>query len=412
MKTSVLGAKPATIPSVIPSAKSESHNSRFSQYFFSTLVVFVLVGFSVLQIGCTKKSNEANNEIIIGAFGALTGSEATFGLSTEDGIKLAFSEKNAAGGIKGKKLKLISLDNQGKSEEARAAAQRLITQEHVLAVLGEVASGRSLAAAPVAQQYKVPLITPSSTNPKVTEVGDYIFRVCFIDPFQGLVMAKFATQELKKKRFAIFRDVKSDYSVGLANVFAAEIKKMGGEIIADESYQSGETDFKAQLTQIKGKAPEAVFIPGYYTDVGLIARQARQLGIKVPLLGGDGWDSDKLSEIGQEAINGSYFSNHYTTESNEPAVVEFIKKFRETYKGRTPDGMAALGYDAARVLIAAIERTSEITPKAIRDEIAKTKDFQGVTGVITLNEKRDAVKSAVVVQVDGKINRFVKTISP
>jgi branched-chain amino acid transport system substrate-binding protein len=372
----------------------------------------VLAAISIGSTGCTKKSTDSGNEILVGEYGSLSGSEATFGISTSEGVNLAFAEKNKAGGIKGKKIKLITLDNQGKPEEARAAVQRLVTQDRVVAVIGEVASSRTLAAAPVAQQYKVPMISPSSTNPKVTEVGDYIFRVCFIDPFQGLVMAKFAHQEIKKQKVAILRDVKSDYSTGLADVFAAEFKKMGGEIVADESYQAGETDFKAQLTQIKGTKPEAIFVPGYYTEVGLIARQARQLGLSVPLLGGDGWDSEKLSELGQDAIKGSYFSNHYTTESTDPIVIEFIKKYREAYKGKTPDGLAALGYDAAKILIEAMERTSEITPQAIRDQMAKTKGFVGVTGVISIDEKRNATKSAVVVQVDGKINRFVKTITP
>lgn len=362
--------------------------------------------------GCTKKNAANVNEIVVGEYGSMTGSEATFGQSTSEGIKLAFSEKNKAGGVKGKQLRLITLDNQGKPEEARAAVQRLITQDQVVAVVGEVASSRTLAAAPVAQQYKVPMITPSSTNPKVTEIGDYIFRVCFIDPFQGLVMAKFARNEIKKSRVAILRDVKSDYSTGLADVFITEFKKMGGEIVADESYQAGETDFKAQLTQLKGKKPDAIYIPGYYTEVGLIARQARQLGLTVPLLGGDGWDSDKLSELGQDAIKGAYFSNHYTTESTEPIVVDFIKRYREVYNGRTPDGLAALGYDAALILIQAMERAPEITPTAIRNELAKTKDFVGVTGLISIDEKRNASKSAVVVQVDGKINRFIKRISP
>ncbi len=379
---------------------------------FITLLSLPLLVAAVLSFGCTKKSADSGNEILVGEFGSFTGGEATFGQSTSEGIKLAFTEQNKAGGVKGKQLKLITLDNQGKPEEARAAVQRLITQDRVVAVLGEVASSRTLAAAPVAQQYKVPMITPSSTNPKVTEVGDYIFRVCFIDPFQGLVMAKFARNEIKKSRVAILRDVKSDYSTGLADVFTTEFKKLGGVIVADESYQAGETDFKAQLTQLKGKKPDAIFIPGYYTEVGLIARQARQLGLTVPLLGGDGWDSEKLSELGQDAIKGSYFSNHYTTESTEPVVVEFIKRYREVYNGRTPDGLAALGYDAARILIQAMERVPQITSVALRDELAKTKDFVGVTGVISIDSKRNATKSAVVVQVDGKVNRFVKTITP
>ncbi len=371
-------------------------------------ILITLSFFIVLLSGCNKQNS---NEILIGQFGSLTGNEATFGVSTDRGIQLAFSEINATGGIKGKQLKLITLDDQGKAEEAAQVVTRLIAQNKVVAILGEVASSRSLAAAPIAQQNQIPMITPSSTNPKVTEVGDYIFRVCFIDPFQGTVMAKFAVENLSAKKIAILRDVKSDYSVGLANFFTETLKKLGGEIVADLSYQGGDVDFKAQLTEIKGKSPDAIFVPGYYTEVGLIARQARQLDIVVPLLGGDGWDSSKLFEIGQEAINGSYFSNHYTNESQEPMVLEFIKKFKEKFN-EIPDGLAAMGYDAAKVLIAAIQNAKEITPQMIRDEIAKTRDFQMVTGKITLDEHRNAVKSAVVVKVDGVNFRYVTTVNP
>lgn len=356
---------------------------------------------------CTKNADE----IRIGEYGSLTGNDATFGISTNKGIRMALDEANEKGGIKGKKIKLITLDDQGKNEEAAQAVMRLITQEKVVAVLGEVASSRSKAAAPIAQENKIPMITPSSTNPDVTKIGDYIFRVCFIDPFQGYVMAKFATENLKVKKAAILRDVKNDYSVGLADVFAAEFKKMGGEIVADLSYQANDVDFKAQLTQIRSKQPEAIFVPGYYTEVGLIAKQARDLGIKAPLLGGDGWDSTKLSEIGKEAINGSYFSNHYTNESTDPMVQDFIKRFQAKYN-EVPDGLSAMGYDAARVLVAAMERAADLNPTSIRDEIAKTKDFPGVTGKITLNEERNAVKSAVVVQVQGTTNKYVTTITP
>jgi branched-chain amino acid transport system substrate-binding protein len=371
-----------------------------------SLLAVVLSAVLILG-GCTKNENE----ILVGEFGSLTGGDATFGKSTNMGIRMALDEQNAKGGIKGKKIKLITLDDQGKSEEAASAVTRLITQNKVIAILGEVASGRTKAAAPIAQQYKIPLVTPSSTNPEVTKVGDYIFRTCFIDPFQGYVMAKFMTENLKLKKAAILRDVKSDYSVGLADVFASELKKMGGEIVANVSYQGGDIDFKAQLTQIRSKNPEAIFIPGYYTEVGLIAQQARQLGIKAPLLGGDGWDSSKLSEIGKDAVNGAYFSNHYTTESADPAVSEFIKKFKTKFS-ETPDGLAASGYDAAVVLFQAMERTTVLNSKNIRDELAKTKDYAGVTGKITINENRDASKPAVVVQVDGPKLKFVTSIAP
>lgn len=360
-----------------------------------------------LIAGCTKKEDE----IVIGQYDSLTGSDATFGLSSNKGVRMALDEVNEAGGVKGKKIKLITADDQGKNEEAASAITRLITQNNVIAVIGGVASGRSKAAAPIAQTHKIPFVSPSSTSPDVTKVGDYIFRICFIDPFQGKVMAKFASENLKLKKVAILRDVKNDYSVGLADVFADEFKKSGGEIVADLSYQAGDIDFKAQLTQIRSKNPEGIFIPGYYSEVGLIAQQTRQLGIKGPLMGGDGWDSDKLSELGKDAINGNYYSNHYTTESTDPAVTEFIKKFKAKYN-ETPDSLAALGYDAAKILVAAMERAPDLSGQAIRDELAKTKDYGGVTGKITMNENRDAVKSAVVVQVEGNNRKFVTTVSP
>lgn len=360
-----------------------------------------------LIVSCTKKTDE----IVIGEYDSLTGGDATFGLSSNKGVRMAFDEINEAGGIKGKKISLITLDDQGKNEEAAAATTRLITQNKVVAVIGGVASGRSKAAAPIAQTHKIPFVSPSSTNPDVTKIGDYVFRVCFIDSFQGLVAAKFASEILKIKKAAILRDVKNDYSVGLADVFTTELTKMGGQILADLSYQAGDIDFKAQLTQIRSKNPEIIYVPGYYTEVGLIAQQARQLGIKAPLLGGDGWDSDKLSEIGKDAINGNYYSNHYTVESTDPAVTEFIKKFRAKYN-ETPDALAALGYDAARILAQAIDRSQDLSPKGIRDELAKTRDFPGVTGKITINDNRDAVKSAVIVQVNGSQRKYITTITP
>lgn len=360
----------------------------------------------------TSAAPTNSNELVIGEFGSMTGPNATFGVSTHRGIELAFEEINAKGGIKGKKLKLVSLDDRGNPDEAAAVVSRLITQNNVLALLGEVASSNSLAAAPIAQKYKIPMISPSSTNPKVTSVGDYIFRVCFIDPFQGTVMAKFAKSQLKAAKVAVLRDVKSDYSVGLADYFNSKFKELGGQIVSDLSYVAGDTDFKAQLTQIRGNKPDAIFIPGYYTEVGLIARQVRQMGIKATLIGGDGWDSSKLYEIGKEAINGAFFSNHYTTESTEQTVKEFITSYQKKFN-EVPDGLAALGYDAARILIGAIERVEgDITSKSIRDEVAKTNSYRGVTGVITLNENRDAVKSAVVVKVDGTNNRYVTTVDP
>lgn len=377
---------------------------------FSVLSVLVFAALATVltTAGCTKKSS---NEIVIGQYGSMTGGQATFGQSTDEGVRLAIDEVNAAGGIKGKKIRLVTMDTEGKPEQAVSVAKRLIEQEKIVALVGEVASSLSLAVAPIAQASKIPMVTPSSTNPKVTDVGDYIFRTCFIDPFQGTVMAKFAVENLKAKKVAILRDVKSDYSVGLSDFFILKLKELGGEVVEDTSYQAGDVDFKAQLTKIKGKNPDAIFIPGYYTEVGLIARQAKELGLKQPLLGGDGWDSTKLSEIGGKAVDGSYFSNHYSNESTDPVAVDFMKKFQAKYN-KAPDGLAAAGFDAMKVLIKAIENSAEATPQNIRDQLTQIKDYAGVTGRITINEKRNATKSAVVVMVQGTSNKFVTTVNP
>jgi branched-chain amino acid transport system substrate-binding protein len=362
--------------------------------------------------GCSERAGgEENATIVIGEFGSLTGTTATFGISSKNGIDMAIDSINKAGGVLGKQVRVIVEDDQGRPEEAQTVVTKLINSDRVVAVLGEVASSRSLAAAPVAQQNQIPMISPSSTNPRVTEIGDYIFRVCFIDPFQGLVMAKFATNTLKVKNVAILRDIKNDYSVGLADVFIENFRKMGGTIVADESYSEGDTDFSAQLTAIRAKRPEAIFIPGYYTEVGLIARQARGLGINVPLLGGDGWDSPRLTEIGGAQLNNSYFSNHYSAQDTSSVIQSFVKAYTARY-GQAPDALAALAFDAANILFDAMKRANSTDPKAVRDALAQTKEFAGVTGRITIDDKRNAVKPAVVLRVvDGKL-QYVETITP
>ena len=356
----------------------------------------------------------AEGTILIGHVGSMTGAEATFGDSTDKGIKLAIEEQNKKGGVKGKQLALKTLDDSGKPEEAAVAATRLITQDKVAVLLGEVASSRSLAMAPIADSNHVPMITPTSTNPRVTKDGDktrpYVFRVCFIDPFQGTVMAKFATEK-KIKNVAILRDVGNDYSVGLADFFKKAFTATGGKIVADESYKAGDQDFKAQLTAIKNKKPEAVYVPGYYTDVALIARQARELGIKVPLMGGDGWDSNKLYEIAQGALDGSYFSNHYTDEDPSPVVQDFVKKYKAAY-GSVPDALAVLGYDAALVAINALEKAKDLTGASVRDAIEQTKDFKGVSGTITLDADHNPVKPAVVLGIEKNKAHYAATVNP
>ena len=372
-----------------------------------TIVLFIVS--AILTNSCGPKINP--NEIRIGEYGSLTGAQATFGISTDDGIKLAVDEINAAGGINGKTLKLTSYDDQGDPAEAAVVVTKLITQDQVQVVLGEVASSLSLAAAPICQQNKVPMISPSSTNPKVTQVGDYVFRVCFIDPFQGQVMADFAMGNLKAKTAAVFRDQKSDYSMGLADFFVKRFKEKGGMIVLDQSYVAGDIDFKSQLTTFRQQKPDVIFVPGYYTEVGLIAKQARELGIKVALLGGDGWDSSKLYEIGGSALDGCYFSSHYSPESADPKVQDFVKKYQAQY-GQVPDALATLGYDSVGVLAAALKSAKSLSGADIRDAIAATKAYPGVTGSISLDANRDAVKPAVVLKIENSKASYVTTVNP
>jgi len=376
------------------------------------LRIFASIGLAaILGVTLSCGANESKKEVLVGEYGSLTGGIATFGISTRDGSQLAFDDVNKKGGILGKQVRLLVEDDQSKPEEAGTVVTKLINQNHVVAMLGHVASSHSLAAAPLCQAAKVPMISPSSTNPRVTQVGDYIFRVCFLDTFQGAVMAKFAVDTLKAKRVAIFVDVRSDYSVGLQTFFGQAYKQRGGTIVAEQSFSQGDSDFRAQLTQIKATNPDAIYVPGYYTEVGTIVHQARELGITVPFLGSDGWDSPKLWEIGGEALNGCFFSNHYSTDDPNPVVQKFVSDYKEKYK-QVPDALAALAYDAARILADAMTRAGSTDGPKVRDAIAATKDFPGVTGGITINSERNAIKSAVIVKVENGKYLLQETIKP
>jgi branched-chain amino acid transport system substrate-binding protein len=359
------------------------------------------------------------SDILVGHYASLTGDTSTFGQETDQGVKLAVKEINAKGGVDvgGKKMQVTvdTQDDQSKPDEAKTVVTRFAAEPRMVAVIGEVASTRSLNAAPVLQNAHIPMITPSSTNVNVTKVGDYIFRVCFIDPFQGFVMAKFAHDDLKLGKVAIMRSQSSDYSVGLANVFKEEFPKMGGTITADVSYNDKDADFRSQLSQIKAAGADGIFIPGYYGEVGTIARQARELGITVPLMGCDGWDSEKLVEGAGgpgKALEGCYFSNHYSKDDKSPRVQTFIKAYETEYGGKTPSGLAALGYDAMMVLADAIKRAGSIEREKVRDAIAGTKDFPGVTGNITIDPNRNANKPAVVLQIHGNEFVYKATVKP
>jgi branched-chain amino acid transport system substrate-binding protein len=362
----------------------------------------------VLATGC----KQSGDKISIGEFASLTGSEAVFGQSSHKGTELAISEINAHGGVLGKQIELITEDNASKAGESATIVKKFITRDHVVAVLGEVASGRSLEAAPICQANQTPMVSPSSTNPKVTETGDYIFRVCFTDPFQGRLLADFAKKSLKAQRVAILSDVAAPYSVGLAKFFREPFIAAGGLIVADEKYSSKDKDFRAQLTAIKAQAPNALCVPGYYTEVGLIVAQARQLGLTIPIFGGDGWEAPALIEIaGAKALENTFYSTHFTPENPADDVQKFVSDFKAKYN-EAPDAMAALGYDSAMVLVDAIKRAGTIEGPKVRDALAATKDYPCLTGKTTLDNRRDATKAAVIITVENGKFKYLQTIEP
>jgi len=361
------------------------------------LVSLTIVASLLFALAC-QPSGSGGDKVRIGVFMSLTGDTANFGISSTNGIKMAADEVNAAGGINGKQIELLVQDDRSDASEAATIVTKFVTQDQVHAILGEVASSRSIAAAPIAQNAKIPMLTPSSTNPEVTKKGDYIFRSCFIDPVQGAAIAQFGAKTLGAKRAALMVDRKNDYSTGLEKVISEVFTRLGGQIVVTQSYQAGDQDFNAQITSIKGANPDVIFVPGYYGDVGLFAKQARDKGITVPLLGGDGWDSPSLYQIGGSALNGCYFSNHYSPDDADPIVVKFVADYKSRY-GTVPDALAATAYDAARIMFDAIKRANSLDGTAIRQALADTKEFPGVTGKVTFNENRDAVKPIVMIKI-------------
>jgi branched-chain amino acid transport system substrate-binding protein len=367
----------------------------------------------LLALAAATAALTAQETIKIGEYASLTGKEASFGQQSHKGLTLAIEEINAAGGALGRKLELFTEDNQTKPGESATAAKKLISRNKVVALIGEVASGRSLEAAPIAQAAKIPMIAPAATNPKVTQTGNYIFRVCFIDPFQGTVMAKFAQNDLKAKRVAILSSVSNAYSVGLAKFFKETFVANGGLVVSEKNFSEGDKDFRAQLTAVKAANVDAIFVPSYYTEAALIARQARDLGLTVPLFGGDGWVADQLLEIGGDALNGCYYSTHFSPENQDPVVQAFVKKFKARWgANENPDAFAALGYDAAFVLVDAIKRAGTTDGPKLRDALAATKNFAGITGVTNIDANRDASKPAAIIAIKGGKLEFLKTVAP
>ncbi len=374
--------------------------------FFSAPTSILLV-LALGMISCSKKQEAG---IPVGEFFSLTGAQATFGQSNDKGVQLALEKINGSGGVLGQPIRLITKDNQSKPGETSTAVRELIARDKVVALIGEYVSGRSLEAAPIAQRSGIPMISSGSTNEKVTEVGDHIFRVCFIDPFQGRVCAKFA-HKLGATKAALLVDVSKDYSIGLAKSFKEKFVAEGGVITGEQSYSGGDKDFSAQLTAIKSANPEVIFLPAYYTEAPLIIRQARQLGITVPFIGGDGWDSPELVAVGGAAVEGCYFSNHFSNQSSDPQVVAFVDAYRKKY-GDAPDAGVALGYDALSLLADAMKRAGTTDPAKITAALAATKDFSGVTGKITLDEHRNPTKPAVILQVKNGKFSYVETVAP
>ncbi|WP_445489087.1 ABC transporter substrate-binding protein [Niallia sp. 03133] len=370
----------------------------------STLAAGILSGCSA---GGTNKSSE--DEIKLGVNLELSGPVASYGQSLENGIDLAIDEINADGGIDGKKIKPIKVDNKSDLTEATNGALKLITQDKVSAIIGAATSGDTVAQAQIANDNKTVLLTPSGTAPNVTvnkngSVNDYVFRTCFIDPFQGIVAANFAKKELKIKNAAIFADSASDYAKGLAASFKETFEANGGKIVSEEAYVAKDTDFTSTLTRIKGKKPDFIFIPGYYEEVGLIVKQARDLGITAPLMGGDGWASPKLVDLaGKDALNNTFITNHYSTVDPDPKIQKFISAFKEKNNDKEPDAFNALGYDAVYLLKDAIQRAGSTDSEKVKNALAETKDLSLITGVVSIDKNHNPVKSATVLEYkDGK----------
>ena len=353
----------------------------------------------------------AQDTIRIGEFASLTGKEATYGQTAHKGTLLAIEEANAAGGVLGHPLELLTEDDQSKAGEAATVVKKLIARDKVVAVLGEITSGRTLEAAPICQKARIPLVSPGATAPEVTTRGNYIFRVCFIDPFQGTVMAKFARESLHLRRIAVLSSVSSAQSVGLAKFFRERFTADGGTVVLEQKYGDGDKDFRAQLTAIKAAGVEGIFIPGYYAEAALIAKQARDLGLAVPLLGVDGWESSELVAIGGTAVEGAYLSTHYSPENRSPAVVAFNERYRRRW-GVDSNALSALGYDSALVLVDALRRAGTTDGPLLRDALAATKDFPGATGMITFDAQRNPTKSAVVLTVKNGRFAFVEDVHP
>lgn len=380
---------------------------------YCLLLVFILL--TGLLAGC---ADSASSDIKIGMVYELTGNTASYGTSAADGAKLAFKEINAKGGVLGKQIKIVTADNKGEPSESANAMTKVITQDKVIAVTGFTVSSCGIAGSAVAEDNKIPLVAAATVNPRVTvdektgKVKDYTFRACFIDSFQGTVSANFALNSLKKTKSAIMVDNSSDYSKGLAQIFKDVFTKGGGQVVVEEAYLQKDQDFKSILTKIKAQNPEMIYLPGYYEDVGKIVKQARELGIMIPILGGDAWDSPRLVEMGSpQALNNTYFTNFYSVQDTNPASQAFVEAYKKEY-GQLPDSMAAMGYDAANLLVDAIKRANSVSSGKIREALAATQGFNSVSGSMNLSPTHDAIRGVVIIEMkDGK-QVYKETVKP
>jgi branched-chain amino acid transport system substrate-binding protein len=383
----------------------------------SLALVLCIMMVALMFVGCAPKTTTATGApaaadvIKIGAVFPMTGDVATFGKSSKQAVDLAVAEQNAKGGLLGKQVSVTFEDDGNKPADAANALQKLISNDKIVAVIGSVSSKCSIAMGPIATQNKIPMISSTSTNPKVTtEGGEYVYRACFIDPFQGTVVAKFATDTLKAKTACVLYDVGNDYSKGLAEFFKAGFEKLGGKVVGFESYNTGDQDFNAQLTKFKPLNPDVMLLPDYYNTVGLIAKQARAQGITATFLGGDGWDSADLYKVGGDAIDGGYFSNHYSDADTSPAVVTFLASYKAKYN-ETPDALAALAYDAAKIMFNAIEKAGSTDGAKIKDALQAT-DADFVSGHVTYDKDRNPVKGAVMIKVVKDKYQFAAKVNP
>ncbi len=392
-------------------SKRQKTTFHLRKLFLPATIVLMALAFS-----CTKQSEVDNpvdrSTIKIGYFGDLSGPTFNFGQSAINGVLMAADEINQAGGINGRRIDVVIEDDGGSPEEAARLTAKLIDQDKVIAIIAGGTSGNSRAAAPKAQSSHVPMISPSSTDPAVTQAGDYIFRACFVDSFQGEVMANFAANTLKAQKAAILFDFNSSYGRGLTDYFKLSFAKLGGRIVSEQSYAQGDEDFKGQLSTIRSAEPDVIYIPGYYGDVTRIAKQARMIGLTQPLLGGDGWDAPELWQLGGDALNGAYISTHYSIDDPSVAIQTFVDGYKRRYQNLVPDAHAALAYDAARLLADAIQRAGTTQSPELRDALAQTKNFAGVTGVISMDTERNAVKPAVVLQLQDARYIYQETIQP